>query len=307
VSIRSHGNTRSESERMTVPAGKVPIFRSVTQSFAMWRSHAAQAAVPAALAAVISTAAALLLAPQMAGGASGSGDVGSLMSAQLLQSVATCLVVTAVLRPLLAKGAPMAPGLVADFGRAFAAMCVVGFFLFIVFVVGAIPGVAVFGVIAAPFAAQLEAAGSDPSAVEPVLQQIVTANPGVIAGLMLLYAFVWMYLTSRLYLTMPATVADDRVRSFETWRWTEGNALRIAAARLLLLTPVLLAVGLATRGVAFALGVTEGAAVNAGTLAVLQAVAAFLTAWVYSSLEACLAAYLHQGLRPAEDPSGPTA
>jgi hypothetical protein len=287
---------------MATPAGKVPIFESVQAALSFARSHVAAFAPAAAVVALLALAPNVVAARAMASndiagtalGMAGLAAIGAIFFAAALRSGMS-----------LPTTGPSALGLSfgADEMRLMAAMAVVGFFLFIVFTVGLIPAFAVFAFAIAPFTKELQGAGNDQAAVATILQKAVEANPGVFLGLMLGYGFLWMALTSRLFLAAPATVEDKAIRSFETWAWTKGNMLRIIAARLALLVPAFFAAGLIQSAAAAALGMT-GPGLQT-SLAALQPAAlivtfigGFASLLLYSLLEAGLSGYLHRGLRP---------
>jgi hypothetical protein len=206
-------------------------------------------------------------------------------------------------------GATAARGrMMGDGWRVWAAMFVIGFFMFIVMFIVTIPVLIVlFAGPLAPYVDDLQAAQGDQAAVMQVMNTFAQANPGAVLATMLFYTALWLLLTSRLYLAAPASVEQGRILTFETWRWTKGATLRITAARLLLLLPanvLAFAVGyLAGRLVGVdALNRPDAAASNpAGYLAYVAA-AAFITFALYSSLEAGLSSYMYRGLKPAETP-----
>lgn len=206
-------------------------------------------------------------------------------------------------------GATAARGrMMSDGWRVWAAMFVIGFFMFIVMFIVTIPVMIVlFAGPLAPYVDELQAAQGDQAAVMQAMNTFAQANPGAVLATMLFYTAIWLLLTSRLYLAAPASVEQGRILTFETWRWTRGAVLRITAARLLLLLPanvLAFAVGyLAGRLVGVdALNRPDAAASNpAGYLAYVTA-AAFITFALYSSLEAGLSSYMYRGLKPAETP-----
>src|SRR6185503_4950944 len=126
----------------------------------------------------------------------------------------------------------------ADGGRVWSAMVIVGFLLYIVFFVLSIPVMIVLA--AGPLAAYqqaLERAGQDPNAVMEIFTRFATENPGAVLAVLLFFGAVWFFLTSRLYFAAPATVDAGRLLTLETWNWTRGHVLKIIAARLMLLLP----------------------------------------------------------------------
>ncbi|HYD74303.1 MAG TPA: hypothetical protein VEF55_14285 [Candidatus Binatia bacterium] len=198
--------------------------------------------------------------------------------------------------------------------RVWAAMAIIGFFLFIVmFVAFIIAGIVMAAGPLAPYMSDLTEAGSDEAAVMAVMVRFAEANPVAVLLFTLFFATIWMLLTSRLYLAAPATVDQQRILSFETWSWTKGAMLRITGARLLLLIPANLFVG----AIGHLIGrlvdvdtldpVTHAAAASsnpAGYLAFVF-VTGVLTFALYSALEAGLSSYLYRGLKPAEAQTPP--
>jgi hypothetical protein len=194
-----------------------------------------------------------------------------------------------------------------DGWRVWAAMAVVGFFMFIVMFIISIPVMIVmFAGPLAPYVGDLQAAGGDQAAVMEIMTRFAEANPGALLAVMLFYCALWLLLTSRLYLAAPASVEQRRILTFETWAWTKGAMLRITGARLLLLLPANI--------LAFAIGYLAGRAVGVDALGGAAAVAlsnpagylfyvgvaSFITFALYFSLEAGLSSYMYRGLKPAE-------
>lgn len=198
--------------------------------------------------------------------------------------------------------------LVADGGRVWGAMAVVGFFLIIVLVVLGIPGVIVFSLLVAPrYGTDIQQASGDETAMMSLMQRVFTENPGMILAFVLFYGMIWMGLTSRLYLSAPASVDAKRILTFETWPWTKGNMWRIIGARAMLLLPAyMLAAGLSYLFAA-AIGLNAGDPSSIAAFAqdslllyvLFTFVSGFLQFGIYSSLEAGLSAYLYRGLKPA--------
>lgn len=206
---------------------------------------------------------------------------------------------------LFGSGA-VAGRLMADGGRLWVAMAILTFFFIIVFIVLLIPGFVVFFMAMAPYAAELQSAGQDQAAVMAVLARAVQANPAPLLLLGLFYIAVWFYLSSRLYLSAPATISAQRILTFETWKWTKGNTLRIIGARLLLLIPANIIANAVTLIVGRLVGIdifdpTTAAAVSQSNLfgfAAYMFVSTFAAVLLFQSLEAALSAYLYRGLRP---------
>jgi hypothetical protein len=290
-----------ECERVSVPQGKVPIFESVRGAFAETRSHAV-ALAPAALAAAVAVALLNFAAINTGLAVNPLGQI--LLS--ILSGLGMALFIAPAIRASLGEPATVSAQSVALSLKLFAAMVVIGFFLTIVFLVAAIPGLIVVGMTFAPFQSELEAANGDVQASMELLQKVFSANAGPLLAVILVDAAVWMALTSRLYLCAPASVAENRVATFETWRWTQGNLLRISAARLLTLIPAALATTLIQAAVTSLLGVSASDPAKVAAIAAADpvrfAIAGFITSFVslviYGGCEAALSTYLYRGLKP---------
>jgi hypothetical protein len=185
-------------------------------------------------------------------------------------------------------------------------MAVIGFFLTLIFFVGLMGASMILGAAFAPYAAEFEAARNNEAETLALAERFAQENPALIALLALVFAAAWLALTSRLYLAAPATVADQRVRTFETWNWTKDNMLRICAARLLLLVPAGIVASLLQAAIGAALGIAPldpfaGARVLQAdpTRYLLYFIPAqIISLLLYRGLEAGLSAYLYKGLKP---------
>ncbi len=217
------------------------------------------------------------------------------------------LVYAAFTAAVLYGAGAVPPRLVGDGLRVWAAMAILGFFLFIVFTVISIPVlITMFAGPLAPYTEELAAAGQDQAAVMSVMTRFAEENPTALLAVALFYCAIWILLTSRLYLAAPASVDQGRVRVFDTWKWTKGAMLRIVGARLLLLLPANIFVGALGYLIGRGLGIdtmnmgamASAAAANPiGTLA-YTFMSGFLTLALFSALEAGLSASLYRGLRP---------
>ena len=208
-------------------------------------------------------------------------------------------------RGALSGAAPFSGGLALDGLRLWASMLIVGFFLLIVIIVG----IVIFAILISPrYGEAIQQMQGDQVATMTLMERIVAENPGMILGFALAYGLIWMMLTSRLYLAAPATVEQNRILTFETWKWTKGNMWRIIGARAMLLFPAYVAVSAVAYLVAggFGLNVMDPASIQSFAESNLPLYAVFnlATSWLqlalYSALEAGLSAYLYKGLKPAE-------
>jgi hypothetical protein len=191
--------------------------------------------------------------------------------------------------------------------RVWLAMAVIGFFLFVVFVVIGLPVmIALAAGPMAPYVPDLQAAGQDQQAVLAIMLRFAEENPMALLTAALFLGAVWMLLTSRLYLAAPATLDQGRVLTFETWSWTKGATLRITGARLLLLLPANILAGAVGHLVGRAVGVNTmdmgaiAAAVQSNPVGMLiTAFAAnFATLALFLALEAGLSAALYKRMKP---------
>lgn len=199
----------------------------------------------------------------------------------------------------------------ANGGRVLASMVVVGFFMTIIMVVISIPVmIALAAGPLAPYAEELQQAGSDETAVMNILMRFIGENPLAVIIVVLFYFTIWILLTSRLYLAAPATVDQNRILSFDTWPWTKGAMLRIAGARLLLLIPANILTGafgyLVSRAMGFntldMTGTAHYMQQNPIGFVAYTLASTFVALALYSSLEAGLSANLYRALKPANVP-----
>lgn len=191
--------------------------------------------------------------------------------------------------------------------RVWLAMAVIGFFLFIVFVVVGLPVmIALAAGPMAPYVPDLQAAGQDQQAVLAIMIRFAEENPMALFAAALFLTGVWMLLTSRLYLSAPATLDQGRILTFETWSWTKGATLRITGARLLLLLPANILAGALGHVVGRTMGVNTmdmsaiAAAVqtNPAGMLITAFAANFFSLALFSALEAGLSAALYKRMKP---------
>ena len=282
-------------------AGNVPVFDSVGGAFAYVRENARFIAIVAgAGAAAVTIIGALTMAVPAVG-----------LATTMLSTVAQAFAYAALTAAALFGAGDARRRWPRDGGRVWAAMAIIGFFLFIVmFVASMIASIVLFAGPMAAYVDELQGAGSDNAAVMRIMMQFVEANPLPILFVTLFFSVIWMLLTSRFYLAAPASVDKQRILTFETWKWTKGAMLPITGARLLLLLPANIFVGAISHLVGRAFGLNTfdpntAAAVaqsNPAGYLVFIFIAGFLQLALYSSLEAGLSSYLYRGLKPAETP-----
>jgi hypothetical protein len=278
-------------------AGNVPIRESVGAAFAFVRENARFIALVAG-----AGAGAVTLVGALALASPALGIVTTVLSTLVQAFAYAALVGAALFGNAAARTRWMQDG-----GRVWAAIALISLFLLLVmFVASFIASIVMVAGPLGPYLGDLQRAGGDNAAVMTIMMRFAEANPIALLLLMLFFGVIWMLLTSRLYLAAPATVDQQRILSFETWKWTEGAMLRITGARLLLLVPANLFVGAIGHLIGRLVGIntldvsTAAAAASANPIGYLAFVfiSGFLTFALYSSLEAGLSSYLYRGLKP---------
>lgn len=223
----------------------------------------------------------------------------------LALAVITSAVHAALTRAALSGAAAVAPNILRDASRVAASGAIVGFFFVIVaFLITYVA----MSILIAPFADEAKAAVNDQAALTALMQRAVSEQPAVVFGSALAGFIILLLLTSRLYVSAPASVEQGRIVVFASWRLTKGHMLRIAAARLALLAPALIFAGALQSLIGMAVGVGSGdpfamaasAQSNPYGFLAFFAGAQFIQITIYSALEAGLSTYLYRSLKPQE-------
>lgn len=190
--------------------------------------------------------------------------------------------------------------------RVWGAMAVIGFFLLIVFFVVSIPvTIALFSGPLASYLPQLESAGGDQAAIMSIMTRFAEDNPGAMLLVLIFYVALWLYLTSRLYVSAPASLDQKRILTFETWAWTKSATFKIIGARLLLLLPANILAGALGYVVGLVVGIdalAPDASAGAPALLVYTFFASFFRFALYFALEAALSVAFYRALRPDDAP-----
>ncbi|MEZ5971065.1 MAG: hypothetical protein R3C31_04585 [Hyphomonadaceae bacterium] len=181
------------------------------------------------------------------------------------------------------------------------AMLMVGLFLGIVFVMLMFTAMSF---IIAPYQAELQAAGQNQEAVAAIVERALQEQQGRMTIAMVIGAVLFFLVTTRFYLAAPATIDRKRISVFESWRMTRGNFLRIAGARLFLLTPAFILASMLQALLATAVGAPTGdpvqmlnyAQANLLGFALFYTLSIFLQIVIYSVLEAALSAKIYRSL-----------
>jgi len=267
---------------MPAPAGKVPVLESARAGLTFvatdWR---------------------LLLRPMFGGAAGLFLSAAMLPNAPMFALIVFAAAMTAAYAAFLRQALGVATGgfraYLGDVGRLLGSVAIVAFFAALLMLVAGMAGGVALMTQLAPYEPQLAQAQGDLVATNTILTAAFEENPTPFIVLTALYVVVWYAVTSRLYLTAPATIADKRVRTFETWPWTKGALLRIAAARFVLLVPLNF-LGMAFAQLGAPIAAAGGAAAPFIAFAFLMVLTLLLMALF--AVEAGLSAFLYRGLKP---------
>ncbi len=281
-------------------SGKVPILETVREGFAFiardWRGI-----VPLAL--IGAAALAPLQVWQLSAGA--RGDMGGVIGASLLAGLVNVPFLAAYFRRAVSRGeAPLSLRAGADEANLAGATASVAFLGVIVATIGAL-------FIGMALAALLMRSGMDANSLENVAPQDAAATLSkalgadgvlVFVGLLAVFAAFLLWLTARLVLAYPATVAEKRMLVFSTWGWTKGHAPALVACLFLVTAGALMLTWIAGQpvGMLIELALGKGTLDTAGTPAnwLFSFANGFLANVFYLPAYAAAAAYLYRGLRP---------
>lgn len=282
---------------MATPPGKVPIVESAKAGFDFMRANLHAVGPAAASGAVLLTAFSLLDA----------GPVGPILAVVLIAFGVAFRALTFRLALGQDVSGPLGLKLGRDEMNLFAASLVIGFFMFIIAVMGFVLFAFALSMAAAQAGVTQEQLQGDQAQVQAAVLAILESPQAMPAlAVPVLIAFGMAYLSARLALAGPATIGEHKLMAFSTWRWTEGNGLRILAACFLVVAPLsfvlLFVVNIVAGLVAAATGVT---AATGPSVMVLGVVALVFGLGIYGVILPALSgltAHLYKGLRPAELP-----
>ncbi len=239
---------------------------------------------------------------------SGAGALAAMLGSVLgpLALLAIFVVLTATHAALVSGAlngaAAVRARLLGDAGRVGAAMAMVGLIVGIIVIAGAYMSMAV---LIAPFEAEVRAAGEDQEQLAAIFNRAVESQPQIAPIALAICTALIFYITSRFFLAAPASVAEGRVRVFESWRMTRGQTLKIMGARLMLLLPALVFVWALQSLLAVALGFNTSDAgallaqvqANPVLFLVFFAIGLFAQIALYGALEAGLSAALYRRIK----------
>jgi hypothetical protein len=209
----------------------------------------------------------------------------------------------ALTRAALSGPASVRASAIGDVGRVAGSGAIVGGFGAIVAVVSAYVAMAV---LIAPYAEEAQRLKEDRAALEALMQRAASEQPSVILWALVIGGVLLLLLTSRLYLSAPASVDRARISVFESWGWTKGNLLRIAAARVVLLGPAVIFAGAlqSLAGMGLGLGMADPVALaqsaqaRPGMFILFYGLAQFMQIAVFTALEAGLSVAIYRRLAP---------
>jgi hypothetical protein len=280
---------------MATPAGKVPIVESAKAGYAFMRANLRALAPAAGIGAVI-----FAITEHFS-----IGDTGTALLLQLALIAFQILFTASILRLALRPHASGFFGMQAgkDEANLLGAGVAIGFFLFIIAVVGALLFTFAFAAAAQQSGVDVEGLQGDPAAMQAAMATLLSSPQGlpVMAVLAVVLAAL-CYLGARLTLASPATIGERKIMAFSTWRWTEGNGLRIIATICLVVLPLGMGVGVIAGVLASAMGVGAPADIAAPARIPCLLLAGFGQYLLVTPALTGLIAHLYQGLRPVVTP-----
>lgn len=284
-------------------AGKVPVFACVRQAWqflvANWRLFVPAAAILAVVS-QIGPAFAVMTAPaDPAPQTVMQNMIGDFVTV-LPSMIAGLLYTAAILRKAVRDefigrvGLAFGADEVRLLGVAAAMACL---FVPIVGLVVIVLSITVFSRIATSEVA-LEAILADPEAMNDAIVAALGEGGATALSLFIIVMFViFLVLAARLYMVNAATIGERRIVIFQTWSWSSGNVMRLLAAMILTVLPVMLidsVVGNA--GMSVLLALPEGAQ-SILPLLIIQTLVTFVGAMTTIPV-VVLGAIFYRGLRP---------
>jgi hypothetical protein len=226
----------------------------------------------------------------------GGGSPGGLLLSYAITAVAGAFFVAAVLRKAVRDEhvAPVGLTFGQDEVRLLGVLCCMMLLL--------LPVIVPFGLImAAILAGRLVALGVDPNQAQVDPQVLRTAMAETLAtpagGLTVMaLGAVMIFVSARLIMANAATIGERKIVFLQTWSWTRGNVLRVIAAMLLTVAPILI-VALITGSLVEAAGSGQGASLPYTARIVAEIALAFMST-ILGIAPIALGAHLYKGLRP---------
>lgn len=286
-------------------AGKVPIIECVRSAwvflFEHWQKFLPAALVTAAIAQIGLILGVLTASPGAASPSMLQTFLGDLM-VMLPAGIAGLMFTAAVLRKAVRDefigptGVAFGADEVRLLGAAVAMMCM---FLPLVALLFIVLSVVVFSRIATSDAA-LQALLADPEALNAAITAALGEGGSIALSLFILVVCaLFIVMAARLYMINSATIGERRIVLLQTWSWSRGNVLRIIAAMILTVLPVMMIDNLIVSIFTSMLAPAEGAGTSLPLLLLAGFSISFVTAMT-SIPVVVLGAVLYKGLRPRD-------
>jgi hypothetical protein len=294
-----------ESGMQETTAGKVPIIECVrsawTFPFEHWRKFLPAALVAAAIAQIGLILGVLTAAPASAPQTVMQSFLGDLM-VMLPSGIAGLMFTAAVLRKAVRDeyvgrtGIAFGADEVRLLGAAVAMLCL---FLPLVALLFIVLSVAVFSRIATSDEA-LQALLADPEALNAAITAALGEGGSIALSLfILLICALFIVMAARLYMINSATIGERKIVLLQTWSWSRGNVLRVIAAMILTVLPVMMIDNLIVSIFTSLPAPPEGAGTSLPLLLFAGFSVSFVTAMT-SIPVVVLGAILYKGLRPRD-------
>jgi hypothetical protein len=281
--------------------GKVPIVECVRSAWMFLVEHWRLFLPAAAIVAIVSQfgpifaylIAPAAIAPQSALQA-GIGDFLVMAPAALIGVLFSAAILRKAVRNEFHGGIGLSFGAdeVRLLGASLALLCL---FVPLISLVALVLFITVFSKIATSEAA-LQTMLADPEAMNEAIIQALGENGAAALSLFIIFVFaLFVLLATRLYMINAATIGEKRIVLFQTWSWSRGNILRMIAAMILTVLPVMLIdsviVDLLRALVPPAAGVIP--------IFIVSAIASFIAAMTTIPV-VVLGAIFYKGLRPPD-------
>ena len=257
---------------------KVPVIECVSEAYAFLAAYWLKFLPAACAVAAISTISAML-----------SSSAFLQLGFALISGLAGVAYIAAILRQQLYDQytAPIGLGLGVDEFRLFAVTLLLALILVPVAFLLFMFGMAVLIARMEVSEAELEALTEQPEALRDAVLGAATPSD-ILLAIILLAPLLW--LAARLFIINAATIGESKLAFAEAWRWSSGNAWRIAAAMTLTAAPLLL-----FNGIILTIG--PGMLNPSPQLAVIGVAATGIVSGILRIPLIVLSAILYQGLR----------
>ncbi|MAP94225.1 MAG: hypothetical protein CMK07_04665 [Ponticaulis sp.] len=186
-------------------------------------------------------------------------------------------------------------------------------FYFVLFLLGLIATVLV-SILTAPVIAMLVpdigAVAEDQAAFQQLAEEFSRTPTGIALSILFLglVSLPLLYMSARLVTFPAATLAEKRVRIFDTWAWTKGEVWRVIAAMIFTLAPLLVLtasgvfIASALTGITmFPLGGNSDAVTISPMSGFMYGIIVSLFDIPYNLALGGLSAFMYKGFKPSDD------